>query len=134
MIVVNRDRVQLLVDALESGEFEQGKGALRLKEHGKYYHCCLGVATEVALRNGLSDQTNSGTVWINEVGEVLCDEVRDWYGFNSRSPVLTGQRPSGPYSTSAHQWNDSYDANFHEIADMFRKKYLGDGTETPASD
>jgi hypothetical protein len=36
------------VEALRSGEYEQGQGKLRKVENGRTYHCCLGVLCEVA--------------------------------------------------------------------------------------
>lgn len=35
---------ELWLQALRSGKFEQGSGALRLTDHGKEKYCCLGVA------------------------------------------------------------------------------------------
>lgn len=137
MVSVNKERVQMLVDALESGEFEQCKGSLRLKEaNGRFTYCCLGVATEIAVRNGLPQEIGDTgrTVWAHDGGEVLCKEVRDWYGFDHESPRLEAPS-SGTFRrlpAAAHQWNDSYGADFHQIAGMFRKKYL-DGPETPAA-
>lgn len=144
--MVNRDRVQLLVDALESDEFEQCKGSLRLlQSDGTYAYCCLGVATEVALRHGLSmevaDKYNlyakeePSSVWNHSNGQMLADEVVEWYGFEGRTPELKGvvsYIDGVKRGHPAHQWNDSYDANFRQIADMFREKYLA--PETAATD
>lgn len=149
--MVNRDRVQLLVDALESDEFGQCKGSLRMPtQDGSYTYCCLGVATEVALRNGLPEEVDDSatnlfcadgrpTVWNHSGGQLLSTEVMDWYGFTTSSPTLLGHRPywpqvgePGKVGYRAHQWNDSFDANFHEIAAMFRETYLE--PETPATD
>jgi hypothetical protein len=53
--------------ALESGEFEQGRAALATHHEdgdgGGVRYCCLGVACEVALRNGvpLEREVNMGS-------------------------------------------------------------------------
>jgi hypothetical protein len=56
-MAVNRERVALLVEALESGQYEQGRWSL--SKDGKF--CCLGVACEVARANGLSITIGSET-------------------------------------------------------------------------
>lgn len=46
---MNNTKLRLWIDALRSGEFEQGKSYLN--RNGKM--CCLGVLCEVAIRNGV---------------------------------------------------------------------------------
>ena len=46
----NKENIQKWVDGLLSGEYEQGRG--KLNKDGKF--CCLGVACEVAIKNGLN--------------------------------------------------------------------------------
>lgn len=52
---VDEDRMRLLVSGLKSGQYPQAKGVLtRVDEDGVVQgHCCLGVACEVAVANGL---------------------------------------------------------------------------------
>jgi hypothetical protein len=46
--MVNQDAIRQWVNALESGEYKQGRGRLtRIDERGNLSHCCLGVACEV---------------------------------------------------------------------------------------
>ena len=139
---VNRERVELLCQALESGEFRQAPGALRVQEtrSSPMGYCCLGVATEVALRNGLQIQgTFAGSdVWNHDLGEVLHPEVRDWYGFEYEDPEIQVTRdPVDELSPTipATEVNDGIghdgDENpvhrypFTEIAAGFRRTYLG---------
>lgn len=67
-MTVNKQNMRLWVDALRSGEFEQGTGHLAYCEitrghlgtqetRGPVKRCCLGVATEVAMRNGVQAST-----------------------------------------------------------------------------
>ena len=47
---MNYDRMKLWVEALRSGEYQQGKTLLRVEDN----FCCLGVACEVAIKNGVN--------------------------------------------------------------------------------
>ena len=42
--------------SLESGEHRQAKEALTIYKDGKFSHCCLGLACEVLITNGLNFQ------------------------------------------------------------------------------
>ena len=55
-MAVNKERIKLWVDALRSGDYQQGFRAMsRIKTEGgdSFVNCCLGVACEVAMANGL---------------------------------------------------------------------------------
>jgi hypothetical protein len=129
-VTVNKERVQLLVDALRSGEYEQAQGKLRT-EFGGVGYCCLGVATKIALDNGLEVENISdpndrlqGQPW-DQTYQVMCPVVADWYGFESGNPTLVGWAPSGQFvSDQAAHWNDDHGANFARIADMFENTYI----------
>jgi hypothetical protein len=48
------EKKALWVAALRSGEYEQGKNHLAVRQaDGTFAFCCLGVACEVAIKNGL---------------------------------------------------------------------------------
>jgi hypothetical protein len=134
---VDRERVKLWVDALRSGEFEQGYSLLRTSE-GRY--CCLGVACEVARRNGLELDS-----WKDEDGDVAYGErhgsdwstmqlpgkVADWYGFVDDAgnsvvdpPLATCTDGDLDDAYVATFVNDSMGANFSRIADLVEQIYL----------
>lgn len=46
---------QAWVEALESGEYEQGFGWLRQTVNGKTCHCALGVLGDLAVKAGLAE-------------------------------------------------------------------------------
>ena len=132
---VNRERVELLCQALESGEFRQAPGALRVQEtrSSPMGYCCLGVATEVALRNGLQLRgTFAGSdVWNHDLGEVLHPEVRDWYGFQYDDPEIIVVDSDGVRNyLTATEANDAVKAGtshrypFPEIAAGFQRMHL----------
>lgn len=104
-------RMRLWTAALLSDEFAQGQGALRthvadMVDVSHYRYCCLGVATEVAIRNGCEiEDFDAETIrswgpednpddehpfWLINDGE-LCPSVAKWYGFNNGDPVV-GER------------------------------------------
>jgi hypothetical protein len=136
-VTVNKERVQLLVDALRSGEFVQGTGGLRQHYSNRpMTYCCLGVATDIALRHGLEvpeigvgDPSDwSGQPW-GQPFQVMCPTVADWYGFKHGNPELVGERG---VTSQAATWNDQRHANFATIADMFERTYITND-EAPAS-
>lgn len=141
-MAVNEERLRLFTTALRSGEFEQGVARLcTIGSDGELMFCCLGVATEVAIANGLelgyknTDMARYYT-WSdlgppirdedgNEVLEraetaVLPKPVADWYGFSTTSPALyfTGEL------TEATELNDDKRLSFAVIADLFEETFL----------
>lgn len=143
-----RNRIRNLVAALRSGKFKQGKSALNRLTHPDHDEtkkrvrkfCCLGVACEVSIKDGLKlergidldrqYETNPGENY-QEVGykkpgdthldgTFLPNVVTKWYGFDSDDPVL--ETDTGRYSAST--LNDVRGGNFDQIADAFERTYL----------
>jgi hypothetical protein len=114
---INKANVRLWVDALRSGEFQQGTGALHNTETGGY--CCLGVACEVAYRNGvpLRREDYEGAMSYNGDATALPLAVREWLGISDPSVQLADH--------TAIWWNDIYKADFAAIAGMLETEYLG---------
>lgn len=67
---------KLWIQALRSGEFKQGLTSLCQKREKQktYRYCCLGVACEVAIQNG---------VYLNIEEEALCGDVYVYYNGES---------------------------------------------------
>lgn len=97
-MTVDKARVKLLVDALRSGKFEQGKGYLT---DDRNRNCCLGVGCIIAIRNELNlatDVCSDGTTayydpTLRSQHEDYSNTyfprvVMEWYGFDSVSPTL----------------------------------------------
>jgi len=140
-VTVNKERVQLLVDALRSGEFTQHSGALRglVDSDGQRGYCCLGVATEVALRNGLvvEEVTDPNSVsglkgqpW-EQTYQVMCPAVGHWYGWAEGNPLLVGANSNEPRQDVASHWNDDFNFGFDVIADAFERTYITGHEATP---
>lgn len=129
---VNKERVRLLVDALRSGEYEQGVKALR-PEDDKY--CCVGVGCDVAQKNGI------GIDWLPYLGggwsfdgmtAAFSPALMMWYGFDYRperrgdgDPVI-GVGRLGLYQITMIGANDTEHWSFEEIAAALEARYLSD--------
>lgn len=143
-VTPDKGRLLLFVEALESDEYKQCNDKLTIiSKDGKTTHCCLGVATEVALANGLegvervptqdTGQTRDIVAYMHQnecgFGEELKREtnflptpVMNWYGLSTRNPAL--QDPEGfRHSQSATALNDDLKLDFTEIAAWFRHTY-----------
>ena len=133
-MTVNKDRVELFLAALESGKYTQCTGRLRkwmvtlgtiiLEQH----HCALGVATEVALDNGLREEIRAQGFLHDDflfAEGSLNGLVMEWYGFDNPDPMLT--EPAGPYElvTTVSRLNDG-GKDFWTIAQMGREQWLKD--------
>ena len=114
----NKQRIRKWVDALRSGEYRQGYHQLRNNEG----FCCLGVACDVAIRNGLDagwvlDPDGGGAV-LGEAMEMPLD-VQRWFGIDDSNPVPT---KGGKGKTLAERNDQGW--SFKRIADAIERKYL----------
>lgn len=164
---VNKQRLQLGLEALRSGEFKQCTGQLRsasldISGDGKHEvrYCCLGVLTEVAVRNGLAFDTEvcvtcgipadsvigkhancigqfTSSLW-EVTGEVLPKAVMDWYGIVDSDPIIASlpdddATESPEYETfSATECNDDKNWDFEQIADAFEATFITDDADKAA--
>jgi hypothetical protein len=147
-VVPNKERLRLWADALRSGEYEQAQFALREPlgffddEPQRYGYCCLGVACEVAFRNGLVmdvDVYESGDD--HDAYSVMPKEVAEWFGIYENVDG-TNRREFNPYLVDreevnsvdpdadlglppvwASELNDDYAWTFNQIADAVDKKW-----------
>ena len=120
MIRIRRDRLDLWLDALRSGEFEQAQGALRIgRYNGEDKFCCLGVGCEVAVRNGLDV-----LVYLNHfANEYTYDDaitspsltVWDWFGVDV--DYTDSRRDIDELVDKCITMNDREGKTFAEIAD-----------------
>lgn len=105
-------RTKLLIEALRSGKYKQGRNQLCYK--GKY--CCLGVACEVAVENGCSvhvhiyEHCGVTARRYNRYVQYMPEVVADFYGFRSQQGNYGG--------TSLLDNNDTDEFSFEQIADI----------------
>ena len=83
--MMNPEIRDLWVDALNSGEYTQGYGALRKDDN----FCCLGVLSDLAVKAGVIDEPvliDSGDYQYDGQSGFLSPRVAEWAGLN-RSPI-----------------------------------------------
>jgi hypothetical protein len=130
--MADKERVRLLVDALRSGDYRQGRGFLKQTVDGAVLHCCLGVACEIAMANGVvltidAVEGGNGTPLTRFDGEVavLPGAVSDWYGFQAMPRV---QLNASGRTVEATVLNDGLGGHaprdFDTLADLFAGTYL----------
>lgn len=127
---VNKERVRKFVAALRSGKFQQGAEYLGLHNPStdKDTYCCLGVACEVAIAEGLKlAKVERGNAYEYD-GERygLPGAVMEWYGFITPNPAFSDRTDFGAYSANATAANDIKHFDFYKIADLFEQTYLND--------
>lgn len=144
--MANRRNIQLWIDALESGRFLQGNGFLALRDaEGRMRFCCLGVACEVAIANGVEIsrrelQLSEGDTEPphHRKRQVACRPVvqqMGWLGVEDAEVQLVppkyssaseGRRVTISTPVDAVQANDYYKMSFGEIAALIHAAYLRD--------
>lgn len=132
-------------EALESGQYRQGYGALHMAGAEQDSFCCLGVACKVAVDHGVipepargdSPQFTYGTEGDTE-SMVLPRAVRDWLGLPSTDPSVEAVTVNDveyaelhgvdiePDTYAVAELNDSYSLTFPEIAAALRESYPAD--------
>lgn len=128
----------LWLEALTSGEYEQGKGYLRIQgEEGKDSFCCLGVLCDLAEKEGITtSEPPAGTE--NSCGDVECDVCNSHkpYLYNSQSGALprrvqewSGVSGNGNLTkevegvNSLVLLNDDAGYDFNQIAEVIREQF-----------
>lgn len=140
---VNQENMRLFIAALRSGEFRQGLSTLASKkaedEHWKY--CCLGVACEVAIRNGVVVEVREEGITYNFKVERYCriyegtstvlpPSVREWLGLTADEAdprLLTGH--IGEHKSYATNLNDNGQWTFEQLAEGFERTFLKENNE-----
>lgn len=100
---MNPERAKLVADALRSGKYKQGRGAL----HHNGCHCAAGVMCEVALQNGLELEVNKNWLTTTFDGNIsmMPHSVSKWYNEDRFGWLFA--------------LNDTYGADFDQIATVF---------------
>ncbi len=123
--MANTENITKWVEALRSGDFEQGKGALR-DASGKY--CCLGVACEISPVVELREhEYHAIPNYVSKTDDrdysqaTLPAAVREWLGVEASNPHVTDDHG---IEHALATWNDVEEADFDKIADLIELKYL----------
>lgn len=132
-----QENIRKFVAELRTTTKTQGqRNLIRHLDDGTTEYCCLGIACEVAIANGLDlergvyryedgltvDQfrNNPGGVFVDAV---LPETVVHFYGFGATDPGLLEE--DGTVST-AITLNDENNYNFNQIAAAFERTYPDD--------
>jgi hypothetical protein len=105
------------LSALRSGEFEQGKGYLKVRDPdtGKCELCCLGVLCELAIKAGvipaLEDREDGAFVYDEVSRAYLPVKVAVWAGIPDTSMPGSVQE----ILSSLNDSNDTFDATAEYI-------------------
>lgn len=129
-MIVDKERVRLLIQALRSGRFKQGHSVLaRVHDDESVSYCCLGVACRVALENGVEMEVRirkspggiAKDLIFNGSGGYMPMSVKEWFGFEDTNPLLV--KDDG-FRDRAAVFNDELGLNLEQIADAFERTYL----------
>lgn len=117
---MNTDIIQEWIADLESGEIEQGRGALAIDDGtGHRSYCCLGVLCEIAVRHGIISPAKSYNPELESEEHTL-----NYDGAASMPPAAVAK------------WVFGYDAwqrgefTWEVLADKDIMRHNGDGTKT----
>jgi len=99
--MANKEAVKKWVEALRSGNYKQGKGALRVTQGRELSpsedrFCCLGVACDLAEREGVMLDVGFTPLPHDGVWDVsydgdhleLPEAVQDWLGIHESNPLV----------------------------------------------
>jgi len=117
---------KIWLNALRSGEYNQGEGRLRRGSGSEAQYCCLGVLCDLYRKSAVGKKKRAK--W-NDVGFVpkrqsssvmperfyLPKEVIEWAGLTSKNPRTENEKDLAFL-------NDSMRKNFKEIADEIEMK------------
>lgn len=125
---VNKEVIRKWVEALESGEYTQGSGALApFDGNGKVTYCCLGVLCELAFRDGKCSQAyrlDNDVLSYDAAETYLPRSVVEWAGLDGTDPFVIVNNGS----TSLSKVNDD-GMPFKLIAKLIRERFLEEVSE-----
>jgi len=122
---MNQDIKQRWIDALRSGQYQQGVGCLR---NAQNQFCCLGVLCDLYVEDNA--ELDSGACWeqgsgrdvseycLHDTSEVLPEEVKEWAELDMQNPGV--RRPDHPF-TSLAVLNDTGRMTFDDIATVIEE-------------
>lgn len=118
------ENMKLWVEALRSGEYKQGKGQLAIRKEDTF--CCLGVACEIAAKNGAElEIRNDGDFRYYDDHETdLPPSVFAWLGLGPDEDTLDVRTKASEY-TDVITLNDQLEWSFEDIADAIEESYVG---------
>jgi hypothetical protein len=123
-------RLQVLCDALTSGEYHQTTGTLERIDpvtEKIIGHCCLGVAAREAMKMGLPVEVtkdNSNCTSFNGYDGVLEYTIFTFYGLSDGNPNVKGSLCDCHDTSSLAELNDSRKYDFPAIAKLIKTTFI----------
>lgn len=130
--MINKDNMRKWVAGLRSGEYTQTKSSLCRIEpitKGKYVSpagfCCLGVACEVAIKEGVDvvKEIGESVVYYDHETDHLPRKVRGWLGLDYDSPSVSFIECGEAHATELVSLNDNIGLDFNAIAKLIEQEY-----------
>lgn len=106
------ENMQVWLETLKTGQYDQAKGALDVVDpgSGKHSFCCLGVACDLAVRSGVSMEVTVNTdeelVRYDKEGGLLPEKVRMWLGVPSTHPQIVIENIN--FDETKSEWDDTF--------------------------
>jgi hypothetical protein len=125
---MNQDIKQRWIDALRSGQYQQGIGRLR---DAQDRFCCLGVLCDLYVKDNA--ELDSEACWeqgsdgddfeycLHDMAGVLPEEVKQWAELDEKNPCVRPPDLLGPI-TSLAALNDSGRVTFDDIATVIEEQ------------
>lgn len=115
------ENAQKWVEALRSGEYEQARGKLcRKSDDGEENFCCLGVACELAIAEGVP-VTKHVVKTIDDVFRITYDGMEQTLPARVREWLDLGYA-NGSYNHSALTTDNDSGATFVQIANIIERE------------
>lgn len=124
------------IEALRSGEYKQGKQQLKIVSSDPPCYCCLGVLTDLAVKDGIcawwDDEGGTdyesgiyradGTPYVDPYREQLPNCVVTWANLDDEAPrLLPSMNPDESYEYLSGI-NDEFGFSFDRIANLIEEQ------------
>ena len=122
-----KEHRKLWIEALRSHTYIQTISCL----HNRGGYCCLGVACDVAIKNGVAldfkEDFATGIYLYDDTYDILPEKVRKYMGLATVSGLFEDQHEAynidSTSPTSLILCNDEYYLTFDQIADIIEQQY-----------
>lgn len=124
---MNPDVKKLWLEALRSGEYEQGVGRLmKFDPDGNTNYCCLGVLCDIAVQNNVTSAPDysdeDGCMVFDREMDFLPPSIADWAGID-QDPEVDNPFEEFDSRTKIAQLNDSYGWSFSDLANIIEDQF-----------
>jgi hypothetical protein len=130
---VNPEIKQMWVDALLSGEYQQGYNYLASEFQGKVHYCCLGVLCDLAYKHHATNRNEDEFARFSYGKDseynnaILPPDVQAWAGLDDNNPELKATVPDYTEeefedTVRLSELNDDYGFSFKNLAKLIKEQ------------